>query len=213
MVYIRGTFVPFLPQHSLLIITFTTFVAIVETIDCLSILLHTTQQGEHNDLTPRCHTSLVLHHLIAHSLSSSTFPSHSISETAKMSAPASSAADPSTLPPLPKDHLSHPENWATGGEPATEAQKGFIKVLEDKNPSLVPEFGIEIEGLGKSEASEVIESLKLGKKVFEDGESEGSGGKEKEGEAKEGEETEGARKKGEEKEGSKSKSEGKSDLI
>lgn len=79
--------------------------------------------------------------------------------------PTTPAAESTNLPPLPADHLSHPENWATGGEPATESQKGFIKVLEGKNPSLVPSEGLDVEGLSKSEGSEVIEKLKNGQKV------------------------------------------------
>jgi len=74
-------------------------------------------------------------------------------------------ADPSQLPPLPKDHLSHPENWTTGSEPATSKQKGFIKVLENQHKELVPEGGMDVDGLGKSEASEVIEKLKSGEEV------------------------------------------------
>jgi hypothetical protein len=75
------------------------------------------------------------------------------------------AANGAPLPPLPKDHLDHPENWTTGGDPATDSQKGFIKVLEGKHPELLPEGGIEKEGLSKSEGSEVIEKLKSGEKV------------------------------------------------
>ncbi|KAK6904715.1 hypothetical protein I204_06687 [Kwoniella mangroviensis CBS 8886] len=84
-------------------------------------------------------------------------------------------SDPSstTLPPLPSDHLDHPEQWTTGSEPATEKQKGFIAVLEKQNPGLVPDEGIAKGDLGKSEASEIIESLKKGEKV-------GSGEKEAE---------------------------------
>ena len=74
-------------------------------------------------------------------------------------------ADPSNLPPLPKDHLDHPEQWATGAEPATGKQKGFIKVLEGQHPDAIPEKGLDVESMGKSEASEVIEKLKNGKKV------------------------------------------------
>jgi hypothetical protein len=78
---------------------------------------------------------------------------------------STTAANGAPLPPLPKDHLDHPENWATGGEPATDSQKGFIKVLEGKKPELVPEGGVQLEGLSKSEGSEVIEKLKSGEKV------------------------------------------------
>ncbi|WWC97557.1 hypothetical protein V866_004441 [Kwoniella sp. B9012] len=76
-------------------------------------------------------------------------------------------SDPSstTLPPLPSDHLDHPEQWTTGSESATEKQKGFIAVLEKQNPGLVPDEGIAKGDLGKSEASEIIESLKKGEKV------------------------------------------------
>ncbi|WWC57599.1 uncharacterized protein I303_100131 [Kwoniella dejecticola CBS 10117] len=74
-------------------------------------------------------------------------------------------ADPNSLPPLPADHLDHPEQWATGSEPATEKQKGFIAVLEKQHPELVEDGdGIEKGELGKSEASEIIDSLKKGEK-------------------------------------------------
>ena len=69
------------------------------------------------------------------------------------------------VPNLPQDHLSHPEQWATGDEPATSKQKGFIKVLEGKNEGLVPEEGIDTAKMGKSEASEVIDKLKNGQPV------------------------------------------------
>lgn len=81
-------------------------------------------------------------------------------------------ANPSTLPPLPKNHLDHPENWATGTEPATDKQKGFIKVLEGQHPEAAPEEGLDLNGLGKSEASEVIDKLKKGEKVTSTGEDE-----------------------------------------
>lgn len=75
------------------------------------------------------------------------------------------AANGAPLPPLPAKHLEHPENWTTGGEPATDSQKGFIKVLEGRNPELIPEGGLEVNGLSKSEGSEVIDKLKHGEKV------------------------------------------------
>lgn len=53
-------------------------------------------------------------------------------------------------------HLDHPENWATGDEPATEKQKGFVAVLEKKAGKAVSDK----ENMGKSEASEIIEELK-----------------------------------------------------
>ena len=74
-------------------------------------------------------------------------------------------ADPTDLPPLPADHLDHPESWATGAAPATEKQKGFVKVLEKQHPDLVPSGGLKAEDMGKSEASEVIGSLKSGRTV------------------------------------------------
>jgi hypothetical protein len=77
-------------------------------------------------------------------------------------------ADPSNLPPLPKNHLDHPENWTTGSDPATDKQKGFIKVLEGQHAALVPEGGLDTDGMGKSEASEVIEKLKNGVSVKRD---------------------------------------------
>jgi hypothetical protein len=53
-------------------------------------------------------------------------------------------------------HLDHPENWTTGGDPATEKQKGFLKVLEKQKGVPVGDLG----GIGKSEASEKIDELK-----------------------------------------------------
>ncbi|WWC90185.1 uncharacterized protein L201_005118 [Kwoniella dendrophila CBS 6074] len=76
-------------------------------------------------------------------------------------------SDPNSLPPLPANHLDHPEKWATGADPATEKQKGFIAVLEKQNPGLIPEEGIDENNLGKSEASEIIDSLKKGEKIDE----------------------------------------------
>ncbi|WVF66539.1 hypothetical protein IAT40_001279 [Kwoniella sp. CBS 6097] len=99
-----------------------------------------------------------------------------MSDTNTTNATTNAAGNP--LPPLPKDHLDHPEQWATGAEPATEKQKGFIAVLEDKNPSLVPPEGIDKEDLGKSEASEIIEKLKSGQEVVSDKADEAKEGKE-----------------------------------
>ena len=68
---------------------------------------------------------------------------------------ASGAADAETVPG-DEAHLDHPENWTTGGEPATDKQKGFLKVLEKQK-------GVEvgdISSIGKSEASEKIDELK-----------------------------------------------------
>jgi hypothetical protein len=58
--------------------------------------------------------------------------------------------------PGDQSHLDHPENWATGGDPATDKQKGFLKVLEKQK-------GVEVgdvSEIGKSEASEKIDELK-----------------------------------------------------
>ncbi|ORX35079.1 hypothetical protein BD324DRAFT_633833 [Kockovaella imperatae] len=74
-------------------------------------------------------------------------------------------ADPASLPPLPTDHLSHPDQWATGAEPATDKQKGFIKVLEKQHPENVPEGGVDVEIMQKGEASEVIQKLKEGQSL------------------------------------------------
>lgn len=74
-------------------------------------------------------------------------------------------ADPTNLPPLPANHLDHPENWATGGDSATDKQKGFVKVLEKQHPELVPDEGLHTDSMGKSEASEVIDKLKSGKPI------------------------------------------------
>jgi hypothetical protein len=103
--------------------------------------------------------------------------------TSKPAAPVapspSHAADPAALPQLPKDHLDHPEQWVTGAEPATEKQKGFIRVLEGKNEELVPPQGLDVEPMGKSEASEVIDKLKNGKSVGSDDASDAKGTEEK----------------------------------
>jgi hypothetical protein len=74
-------------------------------------------------------------------------------------------SDPSNLPPLPANHLNHPENWTTGSEPITSNQEGFIKVLEGQKPDLVPEAGLDTSKLSKSDASDVIDKLKKGEKV------------------------------------------------
>jgi len=58
--------------------------------------------------------------------------------------------------PSDPSHLDHPENWATGGDPATSKQIGYIKVLEKQKGVSAPVS----DNLGKSEASEVIEDLK-----------------------------------------------------
>ncbi|KAK4683778.1 hypothetical protein P7C73_g6451, partial [Tremellales sp. Uapishka_1] len=76
-------------------------------------------------------------------------------------------ADPSTLPPLSPNHLSHPETWVTGDDPATGKQKAFVASLEAQHPDLVPKEGLDVDGLGKSGASEVIDALKKGKEVLE----------------------------------------------
>ena len=68
---------------------------------------------------------------------------------------ASGVADAETVPG-DEAHLDHPENWTTGGEPATDKQKGFLKVLEKQK-------GVEVgdvSSIGKSEASEKIDELK-----------------------------------------------------
>ena len=77
--------------------------------------------------------------------------------------PAVSESGP--LPPLPKDHVDHPENWVTGDMPATDKQLGFISVLEKQHPELVPDGGLDKEAMDKSEACEVINDLKSGKVV------------------------------------------------
>lgn len=67
----------------------------------------------------------------------------------------SGAADAETVPG-DEAHLDHPENWTTGGEPATDKQKGFLKVLEKQKGVEVGDVG----SIGKSEASEKIDELK-----------------------------------------------------
>lgn len=81
-----------------------------------------------------------------------------------MSRPAA-VSESGSLPPLPKDHVDHPENWVTGDMPATDKQLGFISVLEEQHPELVPDGGLDKEALDKSEACEVINDLKSGKVV------------------------------------------------
>lgn len=57
----------------------------------------------------------------------------------------------------PKDsHLAHPENWATGQDPATSKQQGLIHVLARQHEVADP----GPESMTKSEASEEIEKLK-----------------------------------------------------
>ncbi len=55
------------------------------------------------------------------------------------------------------EHLDHPENWATGYQPATDKQKGYLKVLEKQKGASV---GGSVETLGKSEASEKIDEMR-----------------------------------------------------
>ncbi|GHJ90394.1 hypothetical protein NliqN6_6796 [Naganishia liquefaciens] len=61
-----------------------------------------------------------------------------------------------TKTPGDSDYLSHPEQWSTGGEPATQKQKAFLHVLAKQHGE--DESGIE--GMMKSEASEKIDELK-----------------------------------------------------
>lgn len=78
------------------------------------------------------------------------------STTTSAAAPAGASALPDDTVPGDESHLDHPENWATGGDPATEKQKGFLKVLEKQK-------GVEVgnvDGIGKSKASEKIDELK-----------------------------------------------------
>ncbi|KAG7539625.1 hypothetical protein FFLO_03424 [Filobasidium floriforme] len=68
---------------------------------------------------------------------------------------------PSELPadetsPPSDSHLAHPETWTTGGDPATDKQKGFIHVLARQHDTKDP----IPEQMSKSEASEMIEKLK-----------------------------------------------------
>ena len=48
----------------------------------------------------------------------------------------------------------------TGDEPATDKQKGFIKVLEKQKGAAAASAAGDVENLGKSEASEKIDELK-----------------------------------------------------
>lgn len=52
-------------------------------------------------------------------------------------------------------HIDHPQNWATGDQPATDKQKGYLKVLEKQKGASVG----NVESLGKSEASDKIDKL------------------------------------------------------
>ena len=71
------------------------------------------------------------------------------------SKPVGNGTEESTIPG-DEAHLDHPENWTTGGDPATDKQKGFLKVLEKQKGVPVGDLG----GIGKSEASEKIDELK-----------------------------------------------------
>ena len=55
------------------------------------------------------------------------------------------------------NHLDHPENWTTGGEPATEKQKAFIASLAKQKGEAVDQMGLG--GISKSGASERIDEL------------------------------------------------------
>ncbi|WVF66534.1 hypothetical protein IAT40_001274 [Kwoniella sp. CBS 6097] len=94
------------------------------------------------------------------------------------------------LPPLPRDHLDQPERCTTGAELATEQKKGFKAVIEGKNTGLVSSEGITKDDLGKSEASEIIETLESREQDVtrkDDKEEEEEQEKETVGEAKTGE--------------------------
>ncbi|KAI5450654.1 hypothetical protein NCC49_002912 [Naganishia albida] len=54
------------------------------------------------------------------------------------------------------DYLEHPEQWTTGGEPATQKQRGFLHVLAKQHGQTED----DIDNLSKSEASEKIDELK-----------------------------------------------------
>lgn len=69
---------------------------------------------------------------------------------------ATSPAGEDTTVPGDEAHLDHPENWTTGADPATDKQKGFLKVLEKQKGVSVG----DVSGIGKSEASEKIDELK-----------------------------------------------------
>ncbi|KAJ9099257.1 hypothetical protein QFC22_004846 [Naganishia vaughanmartiniae] len=61
-----------------------------------------------------------------------------------------------TKQPGDSDYLEHPEQWTTGGEPATQKQRGFLHVLAKQHG----ETETDIDNLSKSEASEKIDELK-----------------------------------------------------
>lgn len=72
------------------------------------------------------------------------------------------AASGVPLPPLSPNHLEHPGAWATGDEPATAKQKGFIQSLESQK-GIEDKDKVDVERIGKSDASIAIDRLKKGK--------------------------------------------------
>ncbi|CED85102.1 Protein of unknown function DUF3072 [Phaffia rhodozyma] len=86
-------------------------------------------------------------------------PSKKTKVDAEMNNENSKKVDPAGLP---ADHLNHQENWATGEDPATGPQLGFIDALTSK-AGLVPLSAEEKAELGKSAASVMIDDLKHGK--------------------------------------------------
>lgn len=95
----------------------------------------------------------------ANSLADDPAPTTPIDLTKEPSDPTPAvAADGQNGDTVPGDgeHLDHPENWATGDDPATDKQKGFIKVLEKQKGAT----GGDVDHLGKSEASAKIDELK-----------------------------------------------------
>jgi hypothetical protein len=54
----------------------------------------------------------------------------------------------------PQERLQHPEEWTTGDEPMTEAQRAYVEALAERT-------GEQLQGdLTKAEASQKIEKLK-----------------------------------------------------
>lgn len=73
------------------------------------------------------------------------------------SSTSSTSANTNASQPAKKsdETLQHPENWTTGGEPATGKQAGYIKAMASRAGE-----DVAVEGMSKTEASEKIGELK-----------------------------------------------------
>jgi hypothetical protein len=83
------------------------------------------------------------------------------------------AANGAVLPPLSPKHLDHPQSWATGGEAATNKQKGFVKSLESQH-DIAEGDKVDTAHLSKTDASIAIDHLKKGEPGNVDAEGEGA---------------------------------------